>query len=251
LYWKAREPVAANYQVFVHLTSIPEHTWGQSDRLNPGDYPTTRWPLDRYVLDPHTLRVAPGAPPGDYTVRVGLWDHRTGIRQLVLDPGGAVLGDSIALPVTVTVLPPLRQPGVADLPLDIVLEESVAPGVELIGAEFEPGLTFESEAGRLYIILYWRLAALPAANLPAESRVGLRLLSPDGMVVAEHAVPPADGNLPVQEWQPGQIVRDVHSFWLDAAIPPGYYRIDVAWSGAADVSPGRWFPLATFRRQVR
>lgn len=82
LYWKAREPVPANYQVFVHLTSTPQHTWGQSDKLNPGDYPTTRWPLDLYVRDSHKFTIPLGTPPGDYSLRVGLWDHNTGIRQL-------------------------------------------------------------------------------------------------------------------------------------------------------------------------
>ncbi|HEY4720821.1 MAG TPA: hypothetical protein VII92_03170, partial [Anaerolineae bacterium] len=51
LYWRATAPVPVNYQVFAHITRPDTVLWGQSDKLNPGDFPTTRWPLDKYVWD--------------------------------------------------------------------------------------------------------------------------------------------------------------------------------------------------------
>ena len=64
LYWRATAPVPHNYQVFVHLANPATTLWGQSDKLNPGNFPSTRWPLDRFVWDDHRLQVLPGNAAG-------------------------------------------------------------------------------------------------------------------------------------------------------------------------------------------
>ncbi len=110
LYWKATAPVPLNYQAFVHL--VNQQLWGQPlhDKLNPGDLPTTRWPLDKYVWDDYVtpysvVRVKPDAPPGDYEIRVGLYTLADGARAPVFDAKGNPAGDSVVLPVQVRVLP--------------------------------------------------------------------------------------------------------------------------------------------------
>jgi hypothetical protein len=110
LYWKATAPVPLNYQAFVHL--VNPQLWGQPlhDKLNPGDLPTTRWPLDKYVWDDYVtpysvVRVKPDAPPGDYEIRVGLYTLADGARAPVFDAKGKPAGDSVVLPVQVRVLP--------------------------------------------------------------------------------------------------------------------------------------------------
>lgn len=112
LYWKATAPVAKNYQAFVHLINPRDRLWGQPlrDKLNPGDYPTTRWPLDKYVWDDYAtpdsvVRVQPDAPPGEYEIEVGLYTLANGARAPVFDSTGRPAGDSIVLPVKVRVLP--------------------------------------------------------------------------------------------------------------------------------------------------
>jgi hypothetical protein len=80
--------------------------WGQSDKWNPADFPTSRFPLDLYVRDEHEVALRPDAPPGEYRVVVGLWDADTGARMHVLDPNGAPTeADGILLPVSFTVRP--------------------------------------------------------------------------------------------------------------------------------------------------
>ncbi len=246
LYWKAREPVPANYQVFVHLTSIPEHTWGQSDKLNPGDYPTTRWPMDRYVLDPHTLTIPLGTPPGQYTLRVGLWNHLTGVRQLILTEDGSILGDSIALADEIIVLPANQPPDLRDLPLDLTVDDLFAPNLTLLGAEIEPGLSFDAEMGRLFIILYWHLEDAPSSSY----NVAVRLRSAEGIVVASQVGPPADGVYPMAQWHAGDIVRDVHSLWVDRSVPAGEYRVEIALPSSDQPTPDRWVMLARVVRQL-
>jgi hypothetical protein len=88
LYWKATAPVPVNLRVFVHLLGPDGQLWGQSDKWNPADFPTGRWPLDRYVRDEHAALLLPEAPPGVYRVVAGLWDGDTGQRMRVLDEAG-------------------------------------------------------------------------------------------------------------------------------------------------------------------
>jgi hypothetical protein len=88
LYWKAQTPVTVNLRVFIHFIGPDGQLWGQSDKWNPADFPTTRFPLDRYVRDEHQAGLRPDAPPGTYTVVAGLWDGGTGARMRVLDAAG-------------------------------------------------------------------------------------------------------------------------------------------------------------------
>jgi len=113
LYWKATAPAPKNYQTFAHLVNPRDKLWGQPlrDKLNPGDFPTTRWPLDKYVWDDYAtpdsvVRVRPDAPPGDYEIAVGLYTLADGVRAPVFDATGNPVGDSVILPVKVRVLPP-------------------------------------------------------------------------------------------------------------------------------------------------
>ncbi|MFW6182264.1 MAG: hypothetical protein ACOC8X_00595 [Chloroflexota bacterium] len=93
LYWKAQGAVAVNFQVFLHLQAPDGTIVAQSDKLNPGDFPTRRWPVDRYVRDPHVLYLADDVPPGNYTLSVGLWVQDEGWRLPLLDDQGVQSGD--------------------------------------------------------------------------------------------------------------------------------------------------------------
>ncbi len=72
LYWQPLQPLEENYRVFVHLLATPPAVVTQSDKLNPGDFPTRRWPPERYVRDRHTLTVPADLPAGVYDLTVGL-----------------------------------------------------------------------------------------------------------------------------------------------------------------------------------
>jgi hypothetical protein len=97
LYWRARRALDIDYQVFVHLLDAEGNLVAQSDKLNPGEFPTRRWPLDRYVPDAHTLVLPADLPPGDYTVAAGLWVQGEGWRLPVFDSDGRPVGDRATL----------------------------------------------------------------------------------------------------------------------------------------------------------
>jgi hypothetical protein len=105
LYWKALAPVGRDLRVFVQLIGPDGQLWGQSDKWNPADLPTSRWPLDRYVRDEHAPVLRSDAPDGQYQVIVGLWDGTPGGRMRQLDAAGNPTGlDGVILvdPLTVS-----------------------------------------------------------------------------------------------------------------------------------------------------
>ncbi len=93
LYWQALRKLDIDYQVFVHLLDSEGNLVAQSDKLNPGEFPTRRWPLDRYVPDEHRLTLPADLPPGEYTVATGLWVQGDGWRLPVFDAAGQPTGD--------------------------------------------------------------------------------------------------------------------------------------------------------------
>jgi hypothetical protein len=103
LYWRAALEPTRNYQVYLHLRDASGQLWGQSDKVNPAGFPSTRWSVDKYVRDEHTIVVASDAPPGEYQLFAGLWDHITGERFLAFDERDWLLGESAPLPVTIVV----------------------------------------------------------------------------------------------------------------------------------------------------
>jgi hypothetical protein len=103
LYWKAQAPLHVNLRVFIHLIGPDGQLWGQSDKENPADFPTSRWPLDHYVRDEHAAQLRPDAPAGQYQVIVGLWNGDTGQRMHVLDASGQPASDGIVLSDSFTV----------------------------------------------------------------------------------------------------------------------------------------------------
>lgn len=94
LYWQAADDLNINYQVFVHLIGPDGTLVAQSDKLNPGEFPTKRWPLDSYVRDEHLLTIPKDASPGNYTLFTGLWVQTEGWRLPIFDESGNQVGDS-------------------------------------------------------------------------------------------------------------------------------------------------------------
>jgi len=86
LYWRAAAPVDLSYTVFTHLLDPGNRIRGQQDSVPvSGARPTTGWAPGEVITDPYELLVQSDAPPGMYTLEVGLYDPRDGQRLPVSD----------------------------------------------------------------------------------------------------------------------------------------------------------------------
>ena len=94
LMWHARGRQDRDWAVFIHLVDADE-TIVAEDNTPPlgGAFPMTQWVAGDWVRDTHTLIIPADLPPGEYRLRVGLFDLATGERAGVFSRGGRLLGD--------------------------------------------------------------------------------------------------------------------------------------------------------------
>ncbi len=87
LYWQAADTLTADYTVFIHVRDAAGNLIAQADSppLN-GDWPTSAWQLNRPVIDPHTLTIP---SPGEYSIRLGMYDPSTVIPLIALRADGS------------------------------------------------------------------------------------------------------------------------------------------------------------------
>jgi hypothetical protein len=233
LYWHALLPLGTNYQSFVHLARPSHALWGQEDHLNPGNLPTTRWPLDKYVWDEYRVRVLPGTPPGKYALNVGLYSLGEGYRLWRYDESGQIAGDSIVI-ASIEVLRPLRQPRQEEL--GMTREVTVAfpeGGVTLLGYEQPYDRVMLSEAWP--VTFFWRADR----DQPAARIRDLVLMDASEKEVWWLSGAPAEGAYPFEMWQAGEVVRDPILFSPAQAenLRPGTYRFGVTVSADALLMP--------------
>lgn len=93
LYWKAQRRLSIDYQSFVHVLNEAGELVAQADKLNPGEFPTRRWPLEKYVPDRYSVQLPSDLPPGEYLVTAGMWVQSDGWRLPVFDDAGRPVAD--------------------------------------------------------------------------------------------------------------------------------------------------------------
>jgi hypothetical protein len=106
LYWQVLEQGDQDYTVFVHLVDREGRMWDQADAQPlSGEYPTSFWGRGEIIQDSYVLSLPPQAPPGDYSIELGMYLLATGERMPVRDAEEVRMeGDRIQLaPVRVVV----------------------------------------------------------------------------------------------------------------------------------------------------
>jgi hypothetical protein len=169
-------------------------------------YPTQQWSQGEIVRDPWRLRLPGEITPGEYRLRVSLFDAASQDEVSQTDLG------------TVRVV---ERRQVFDPPeMGQVVEAELNGGVRLLGydlfAEPLPG------GGRLRVRLYWQ----GQQELEESYTVFVQLLSPAGVLVAQHDGLPDEGRLPTTEWGIGEVVTDRHLVEF-GQLEAGEYRLVV------------------------
>jgi uncharacterized membrane protein len=100
LYWQGQSPIDQDYAFFTHLTGEePWQIWGQHDKDSRLDsYPTSWWVPNMIVPDIYYIPLAEDMIPGNYRLRVGIYEPSTGDRLPVWNSRhGEWIGDHIDL----------------------------------------------------------------------------------------------------------------------------------------------------------
>ena len=86
LTWLALRDIGQDYKAFVHLLGPDGSVIGQHDGDPVGGFtPTTRWRSGEIIRDLHVVPLPPDLPPGDYSLRAGLYELEP-LRNLTVDP---------------------------------------------------------------------------------------------------------------------------------------------------------------------
>jgi hypothetical protein len=203
LYWQA-QGLKGVYSSYVHLVGDDGKVLAQSDH-QPGGvyYPTSLWREGEILRDEHRLPIPATAPPGAYSLLVGMYDSQTG-KPL---EEGMVVGKVGVKEAIVT------SPGQIENPLSANLGEQVT----LLGYDLR------RQSGELVVTLHWQAKQ----EIDEDYTVFLHLVNEDGDIIAQVDGQPRGGRYPTSIWDRGEVVMDERRLSV-SDLPGGQYQL---WAG--------------------
>jgi hypothetical protein len=197
-----------DYRVVARVADRWGSLWGERQAFH---YPSEQWRCGELIVDHVSIPIAPGAPPGDYAVRFGLYAPGTEAHLPVVDDKGAYAGLYAELPVQVARA--ATPAPVEDMSIDNRLDAAV-DGLTLLGTQLDTTTARPGEP--LYITLFWRAGE---TILPPHE-LSLQL----GETTLYQGAPVHD-TYPFSEWKPGEVVADRYDPRLPLDTPPGRHRL--------------------------
>jgi hypothetical protein len=97
LYWRALQPMEADYVVFAHVIDPATTTIHAGSDAQPAGWtrPTSTWTMGEIVTDTHTLTLNTDAPPGIFELEIGVYLAQDGRfdRLRIVTPDGGMADD--------------------------------------------------------------------------------------------------------------------------------------------------------------
>ena len=233
LYWQARRPAMANYEVRVQLVDERGRLLSEEVvSLTSPSYPPTAWEADEILHGQARLLVPAAANAGNYAVRLSLIHPETG-RAL---PAGWPLGArNIPLAeVEVEPWPLITEPPPIPYPLEADFGEP--PVIRLLGYDLSPD---EAAPGdEVELTLFWRSLS---DDIAAISSVFVHLVDDSDDIVAQTDGIPLGGFRPTTSWREGEVLVDTRTLSLPAGAA-GFHRL---WIGFYDPETGIRLPVSS------
>ncbi|MBM3129309.1 MAG: DUF2142 domain-containing protein [Chloroflexi bacterium] len=222
LYWRAREPMAEDFSVFVRLFDAQDKIIARWDAFpGRGVYPTRVWQPGEVIEDQYRLPIPHNARAGVGRIEAGLF-RRVPLETLTArDPRGNIVTPTIARFKIAgqTQTAPRIENAVA-----YVFGDQIA----LIG--FARPETI-ARGSTLALKLYWRAQK----SIAEDYTVFVHLVDVNGKIIAQDDAPPQRGAYPTSFWDAGEIIADEYALAIPRDAPPGEYRVRV---GVYRVSDG-------------
>ena len=209
VWWRVlASPDRGDYGPVARLTDPWGFVWGETQ---PFHYPSEQWTPGELVADHLSIPIAPGAPPGDYTVRFSLYSASADATLSVLDNAGRYAGATVELPLHLAraVTPPSPDALGIRTRLDAPLGGLTLLGVNLDTTSARPG-------ERLYLTLFWRADESPMPDYDVHLGLDDRML---------YAGAPVHGTYPTSGWATGEVVVDRYDPRLPRDTLPGDHTL--------------------------
>jgi hypothetical protein len=216
VWWEVLAVPDRNFGPVVRLSDPWGFVWGET---SPFHYPSEQWTVGELIVDRLAVPVAPGAPPGAYDARFGLYAAQTDTQLPRLDEGGGYAGRWVELPLELSRAE--KAPSLDALPIDRELETTF-DGLTLLG--LDQGTTQARPGERLYLSLVWR-AGTPA---PPDHIVELTLGD-----TPLYRGAPVHGRYPTGRWRAGEVVVDRYDPQIPRDMAPGEHPLTLRVGGRA------------------
>jgi hypothetical protein len=233
LYWRAMRKLDTDYSISVQLVDERGFVYGQRDSQHPGGYPTSRWALSNYARDVHEIPLAPGTPPGEYRLRVGVYRVGAPSGLSILDANGAPAGTTFDIPAVV-----VKRSGAF---LGIQPQFTMPQPGQKSGAQLAPGLVLlgydlpqaQVQAGaQLPLTFYWQATAAQTRDLKAR----LALADASGAAIALGDIAPISPQFSTNRLLAGDVMRGPNAVRIPASTPGETFTLRITLveeSGAA------------------
>lgn len=218
LYWRVlRDSTQEDWAFFVELVDDLGFGWGGETFFN---YPSVQWRAGETVLFRKQIAIAPGAPPGQYTLTVGVFSPSLDARLPLLNEAGQMAGTAAqvgSIEVAPASAPPVELPPIQHRLEQAFLFGNNAP-LSLLGYDLERTSLRPGE--RIIFSLYWQAMS----DITENRQVLIGLYRGDDHISLWKDAP-VHGQYPLNRWQPGEFVRDRYALRLPTDLPAGSYHL--------------------------
>lgn len=226
LRWEAAQGPGRDLKAALMLVDSAGHVIVQDDQLLRDAVGATAatWPSGAQGLDLRLLDLPAGTPPGEYTVRVAVYDAASLERLPVARGDRAAARVAIAGPVTLAPAD-MAQQAVPDPPQSLTVTTGTPPRLLLAGHDPLPGQALPGDT--LLLTTYWQ--ALQDA--PSAPVVQFELIDPASGAPAMSQPLVLSEGYPPSLWRAGQYVTDRRDVRLNRNLPAGVYSLQLAIDG--------------------
>jgi hypothetical protein len=224
LYWQALKPMDDEYETTIGLVDERGEVWSPVSLYRPRGYktrpPTYTLPTTAYTLESFELTLIPGAPPGNYSIFVELFNVRslTPILAQTNLPRPAqrasdVIINSIAV-LRSTQVYTSGQLGIYNLKLD----QSITPDLKLLGANRDRDDALSGDS--VLLTLFWQATQKPAQDYALK----IELIDERNQPIATHGFPIGSVTYPTSNWSSGDQIADLDRVRIPTTAPSGVYH---------------------------
>ena len=245
LHWNLTTPPSADFNSSLILMNKQNIEWSRVNQplLSAYTYQTTQhWDTGQKSWSYYTLPVPIDTPPGQYEIRVLVYNSATGA---LLQPHTG-RGD-LSAPLLNLKLQSHHQPiDLSDLSISYPLQHTFFDGLQLAGlGQLEPA----AQPGKLFhLSLWWQ----KIAAVTSDSQVTFYLESQNHPPIAlQSERQPLIVGYPLPQWPMNQPYRAVYPLRIPTTVESGDYQLTLALSDSADGTALEKHPLVPLTVEAR
>ena len=214
-----------DYSISVQLVDERGFVYGQRDSQHPGGYPTSRWALSDYARDIHEIPLAPGTPPGEYRLHVGVYRVGAPSGLSILDANGAPAGTAFDVSAVVVKRSGAFLSSRPQVNMPQPSQKSgvqLAPGLVLLGYDLPQAQV--NVGAQLPLTFYWQATAPQTRDLRAR----LALVNANGAAIVLGDIAPISPQFSTNRLIAGDVMRGPNAVRIPASTPSGTFVVRIA-----------------------